>query len=238
MVDSPMSEAQIEEMFSSIATKYDLLNDILSLGLHRRWKNLVAQEAGLSRGERALDLCTGTGDVALALASRVGSEGQVVAVDFSPQMIEYARKKSSARELQSIINFRVGNVCDLVFSKEFFDVATIAFGARNVSNLERLFREAFRVLKPGGRMICLEFSPPRPTFLGHLYGIYLRHLVPFLGALLARHREAYSYLATSICSFPEPEALAEIMSKAGFGRVTYRHLNLGVVTLHVGIKET
>lgn len=238
MVESPMSEAQMEEMFSSIAARYDLLNDLLSLGLHRRWKNLAAQEAGLSRGDRALDLCTGTGDVALALASRVGPKGQVVAVDLSPPMIEYARKKSSDQELESIINFRVGNVCDLEFSEEFFDAATIAFGARNVRNLERLFREAFRVLKPGGRMVCLEFSPPRLTFLGHLYGIYLRHLVPFLGALLARHREAYSYLARSICSFPEPEALAEIMGKAGFGRVTYRHLNPGVVTLHVGIKET
>ncbi|GFP23343.1 demethylmenaquinone methyltransferase / 2-methoxy-6-polyprenyl-1,4-benzoquinol methylase [Candidatus Hakubella thermalkaliphila] len=233
-----MSEAQIEEMFSSIATKYDLLNDILSLGLHRRWKNLAAQEAGLSRGDRALDLCTGTGDVALALASRVGPEGQVVAVDLSSPMIEYARKKSSDQEFKSIINFRIGNACDLEFCDDFFDAVTIAFGARNVRNLERLFGEAFRVLKPRGRMVCLEFSPPRLTFLGHLYGIYLRHLVPFLGVLLARHREAYSYLATSICSFPEPGALVEIMNKAGFGRVTYHRLNLGVVTLHVGIKDT
>ncbi len=217
-------------MFDRIAPRYDLLNRAMTMGLDRSWRRQAAALADLAAGDRALDVCTGTGDLALELAARTTAKGQVVGLDVSPEMLERAREKASARG--DDVRFEVGDATDLPYADDAFDAVTVAFGVRNLASLDRGLAEMARVVRPGGRMVVLEISTPRR--LQHFYRLWFDRLVPALGATLGRDGAAYSYLPASVRRFPDPATLAERMHDSGLGDVHWRPLAGGIVTLHWG----
>jgi demethylmenaquinone methyltransferase/2-methoxy-6-polyprenyl-1,4-benzoquinol methylase len=230
-------EAPVQEMFSSIARSYDLNNTLLSFGLHHLWKEAAVRRARVPYGGRAADLCAGTCDIATLLARRVGPEGHVDALDLNARMLAEGARKLVRAGLDDRVGIVEGNMEDLPFPTERYDAATVGFGVRNVVNREQAFAEMCRILKPGGRAVCLEFSRPVNPVWRRVYGFYNFRLLPRVGTLVARDRTGvYEYLPASIAAFPDQEALAAMMTKAGFSRVSYTNLCGGVVALHVGIK--
>lgn len=217
-------------MFDRIAPRYDLLNRAMTAGLDGRWRQAAAAAADLAAGDRALDCCTGTGDLALALADRVTRSGEVVGVDFAEEMLVRARAKAAARGAR--IDFRPGDALDLPFADGSFDAATVAFGIRNVSDLDRGLAEMARVVRPGGRVVVLEITTPRR--LRRFYEVWFDRVVPRLGRVLGRDGAAYSYLPASVRRFPDPPALAARMAAAGLVDVRWRPLAGGIVALHHG----
>ena len=218
-------------MFDRIAPTYDLLNHLLSANTDVRWRNQAARLLALDGSERLLDLCCGTGD--LAMAMQEGGAGEVVGTDFAPAMIELAREKAGER-----IEFRVADTTDLPFEDASFDVATVGFGVRNLEDIDGGFREACRVLKPGGRLLVLEFSrPPNPIFRG-VYHAYFMIVLPMIGNLVSGGGgdNAYTYLPRSVMAFPGPEALARRLQDAGFARVDITRLTGGIACIHVATK--
>lgn len=228
--------AKVQKMFSSIAPRYDLLNSILSLGLHKRWKRRAVREAGLKEGDSVLDLCSGTGDIAIYLAKKVGLKGRVVALDFSTEMLELAQKKAWKEAVQEVIDFQTGDATDLDFANDSFNAVTIGFGIRNVDKIEKAFIEIYRVLKPGGKVICLEFSQPTSAFVRTLYDFYSFQIIPRIGGLISKNFDAYYYLPASIREFPNQDGLKLLMDKVGFKNAYYTNLTFGIVALHVGEK--
>jgi len=221
---------EVRSMFDRIAPRYDLLNRTMTAGLDGRWRQAAAAAADLAAGDRALDCCTGTGDLALALADRVTRSGSVVGVDFSPSMIALARDKAARRGAPA--RFEVADALDLPFPDDAFDAATVAFGIRNVADLDRGLAEMARVVRPGGRVVVLEITTP--ARLRRFYGLWFDRVVPWLGRLLGRDGAAYSYLPASVRRFPEPPQLAARMAAAGLGEVRWRPLAAGIVALHHG----
>lgn len=233
---SQMKSAQVQEIFSSIAPSYDLLNSVLSLGLHKRWKRRAVKEARLREGDSALDLCTGTGDIALYLTKKVGPRGKIVALDFSEEMLVLARLKAQKAKVNQIIDFQLGDAMNLNLPNDSFHAVTIGFGIRNVDNIKRTFAEIHRVLKPGGRIVCLEFSHAESSIIGGLYSLYTFRVIPLVGGIISGNFDAYYYLPTSIKEFPDQNRLKSIMEKAGFKDTRFSNLTFGIVTLHVGEK--
>jgi demethylmenaquinone methyltransferase/2-methoxy-6-polyprenyl-1,4-benzoquinol methylase len=221
-------------MFTRIAPYYDLLNTLLSAGLHYRWRRHAADLTALQPGHLALDVATGTGDFALELWRRVGPSGKVVASDFSWGMLRAASAKFLQRGLQGHLRLVGGDALNLPFLSHTFHAATVAFAGRNVVDLHALFREMKRVVRPGGKVVFLELGRPRIPLVSHLFGFYFRRITPLVGRLISRDRIAYSYLPESVYTFPEPEELAQIMREAGLQQVSYRLLSLGIATVHVG----
>jgi demethylmenaquinone methyltransferase/2-methoxy-6-polyprenyl-1,4-benzoquinol methylase len=220
-------------MFSRIVSRYDLMNTLMTFGQDRRWRELTVDGAALPPGGRALDVATGTGELAFALARRGAS--LVVGLDFAPAMVGAARKKAADLGISSV-EFVVGDVLALPFEKDVFDAVTVGFGLRNVADLPLALREIHRVLRAGGRLACLELthSPVRPFALAarpYFFGV-----VPILGGVIAGSREAYTYLPESVERFPEASRLAEMMREAGFEQAGYRLLNLGTIAVHVAVK--
>ena len=221
-------------MFDRIAGVYDLMNTAMTAGLHHRWRERAADRAELAPGDRALDVCCGTGDLALALAPRVGAQGRVVGCDFSEPMLELARGKAAERGV-SQISFEWADALELPYEDAGFDAVTVGFGVRNLADLDTGLREMARVLRPGGRLVILEITQPQRPPLSIFFSLWFDRLVPLLGSL-AGDRAAYTYLPESVKRFPGPEGLAESMDEAGFERIRYTVLAGGIIAIHSGIR--
>jgi len=221
-------------MFDRVAGRYDLLNSLMSAGLHHRWRERAADRAELKPGESVLDVCCGTGDFAFELAERVSPGGHVVGCDFSEPMLDLAREKA-ARESSTGVRFEWADALSLPYDSERFDAVTVGFGVRNFADRDRGLRELTRVLRPGGRLVVLEFTQPRRPPFSTFYALWFDRLAPVLGKL-SDDPEAYSYLAESVHSFPGPQGLAEKMDAAGLGRIRYTILAGGIVTIHSGVR--
>lgn len=221
---------EVRAMFDRIAPRYDLMNRLMSGGLDGRWRRLAAAAADVSLGSRALDVCTGTGDLAFELADRVGPSGAVVGVDFAEQMLERATAKAATRGTAA--TFQTADALDLPFETDAFDAATVAFGARNLADLDGGLAEMARVVRPGGRVVVLEITTPRR--LRALHGVWFDRVVPRIGGLIGGDSAAYGYLPASAKRFPAPAELAARMRQAGIGDVTWRSFMGGIVALHHG----
>lgn len=221
---------EVRAMFDRIAPRYDLMNRLMSGGLDGRWRRLAAAAADVSLGSRALDVCTGTGDLAFELADRVGPSGAVVGVDFAEQMLERATAKAATRGTAA--TFQTADALDLPFETDAFDAATVAFGARNLADLDGGLAEMARVVRPGGRVVVLEITTPRR--LRALHGVWFDRVVPRIGGLIGGDSAAYGYLPASAKRFPAPTELAARMRQAGIGDVAWRSFMGGIVALHHG----
>jgi demethylmenaquinone methyltransferase/2-methoxy-6-polyprenyl-1,4-benzoquinol methylase len=224
----------VRRMFDAIAHRYDLTNALISAGLHLRWKRATAALAQVPSGGRGLDVCCGTGDLALLLARHVGPQGRILGVDISEEMLHVARQK--AARLRTRVEFALANAEALGLPDAAFDGATVGFGIRNAVHPEVALRELHRVLRPGGRLAILEFSTPQNAVLRRLYDWYSFSVMPWVGRVASRHDDAYLYLSTSIRVWPDQEAFAAMMARAGFEQVRYYNLLTGVTAIHVGIR--
>jgi demethylmenaquinone methyltransferase / 2-methoxy-6-polyprenyl-1,4-benzoquinol methylase len=230
-------EAPVQAMFTSIARTYDLNNTLLSFGLHHLWKEAAVREARPPQGGRAADLCAGTCDIAALLARRMGLQGHVDALDLNGSMLAVGRAKLRRQGLSDRVRIVRGNMEALPFATGAYDAATVGFGVRNVVGREAAFGEMHRILKPGGRAVCLEFSRPVNPLWRRVYGFYNFRLLPKVGTLVARDStRVYEYLPASIQAFPPQEPLADMMRGVGFSDVRYVNLCGGVVALHVGVR--
>jgi demethylmenaquinone methyltransferase/2-methoxy-6-polyprenyl-1,4-benzoquinol methylase len=222
-------------MFDRVAARYDLLNSLMSAGLHRRWTERAAERAEVGPGDSVLDVCCGTGDLTFALAERISPGGSVVGCDFSEPMLDLAREKAAKRDSGGI-RFEWADALQLPYDSGRFDAVTVGYGVRNFADRDRGLRELARVLRPGGRLVVLEFTEPRRPPFSTFYAIWFDRLVPVLGRL-TRDPEAYAYLAESVHSFPDPPGLAAKMEAAGLGEIRYTVLAGGIVTIHSGIRS-
>jgi demethylmenaquinone methyltransferase/2-methoxy-6-polyprenyl-1,4-benzoquinol methylase len=225
-----LDEAQVREMFDRIAGIYDRLNTVMSAGLHHAWRRRAIDLAAVGPGDHALDVATGTGDLAIELARRVAPDGEVVGVDFAERMLALARTKAGSLP----IRFEVGNALALSFDDDHFDAATVGFGARNFADLEHGLREMARVVRPGGRVVVLEITTPQRQPLRSFFELWFDRAVPALGRI-AGDPQAYEYLPSSVRRFPSPEALAAVMSGCGLADIRYVITGGGIIALHVGV---
>jgi demethylmenaquinone methyltransferase/2-methoxy-6-polyprenyl-1,4-benzoquinol methylase len=232
--ESPDFAGQVNRMFDRVAGNYDALNSVMTAGLHHRWRERAAARTELGPGDAALDVCCGTGDLALELAGRVGPSGRVVGCDFSEPMLDLAREKAAARGIAGV-RFEWADALQLPYDGARFDAVTVGFGVRNLADLDRGLRELGRVLKPGGRLVILEITQPARPPLSTFYSLWFDRIVPLIGAF-SSEPEAYSYLPESVRSFPSPLGLAEKMDAAGFERIRYTVLAGGIIAIHSGVR--
>ncbi|MES9900437.1 MAG: bifunctional demethylmenaquinone methyltransferase/2-methoxy-6-polyprenyl-1,4-benzoquinol methylase UbiE [Sedimenticola sp.] len=228
--------SRVREVFDSVASRYDIMNDLMSFGIHRLWKRFAVELAGIRRGHKVLDLASGTGDLAARFAGLVGPEGMVVMTDINAAMLEQGRIRMTDNGLVGNIGYTQVNAEAIPFPDNSFDCITIAFGLRNVTDKQRALNEMQRVLKPGGRVLVLEFSHPQGAALKSVYDIYSFNLLPKIGKMVADDEESYRYLAESIRMHPDQETLKEMMEKAGLERCDYHNLTGGIVAVHRGFK--
>jgi demethylmenaquinone methyltransferase/2-methoxy-6-polyprenyl-1,4-benzoquinol methylase len=230
--DSAQFAEQVNRMFDRVAARYDLLNSLMSAGLHHRWRERAADRAGAGPGDSALDVCCGTGDLTLELAERVAPGGTVVGCDFSEPMLDLAREKAERRGVAGA-RFEWADALNLPYDSGRFDAVTVGFGVRNFADRDRGLREMARVLRPGGTLVVLEFTrPSRPPF-STFYSLWFDRIAPLLGRI-SDDPEAYAYLAESVRAFPGPRGLAERMDAAGLEGIRYAILAGGIVTIHTG----
>jgi demethylmenaquinone methyltransferase / 2-methoxy-6-polyprenyl-1,4-benzoquinol methylase len=230
-------QALVDDVFRNVAARYDLMNDLMSGGLHRAWKDVLANTVNPPKGNRPfalLDVAGGTGDVALRVAQAGGAGTRVTVLDINPDMLAVGRARAQERGYDDVVTFVHGNAEALPLPDRAFDAVTIAFGIRNVPRSEAALKEAFRVCRVGGRFLCLEFSSVDVPGLDALYDLYSFNVIPALGRVVTGDGEAYRYLVESIRRFPRPEAFAEMMRQAGFGRVGFERMAGGIVALHSG----
>ncbi|MGB5344725.1 MAG: bifunctional demethylmenaquinone methyltransferase/2-methoxy-6-polyprenyl-1,4-benzoquinol methylase UbiE [Woeseia sp.] len=224
---------RVRGVFDSVASRYDLMNDLMSGGMHRLWKRYTISQAAVRRGQRVLDLAGGTGDLALAFARQVGASGQVVLADINAKMLREGRRRLVDAGVAGNLAIAQVDAEQLPFASASFDCITIAFGLRNVTHKERALASMLRVLKPGGKLLVLEFSKPAAA-LQPAYDVYSFKVLPLLGKLVAKDDASYQYLAESIRMHPDQESLVRMMQEAGFARCRYRNLAGGIVALHTG----
>jgi demethylmenaquinone methyltransferase/2-methoxy-6-polyprenyl-1,4-benzoquinol methylase len=224
-----LTEPQVRAMFDRIAGFYDVMNTVMTAGLHHRWRARAADLAALGAGDSALDVACGTGDLAIELSRRVGGDGEVIGSDFAQEMLERARVKAPA------LQWELGNALDLPYASNRFDAATVGFGARNFSDLDRGLAEMARVVKPGGRVVVLEITTPHKPPLSTFYSLWFDRIVPLIGRVTGEN-EAYTYLPNSVKRFPGPEGLAAAMERAGLREIRWILTAGGIIALHVGTK--
>ena len=227
---------RVADVFHSVADNYDIMNDVMSLGVHRIWKRFTLSQTGLKAGQKVLDLAGGTGDLAMKMAGMVGSSGQVVLSDINGSMLRRGRERLTDNGIAGNIEYVQANAECLPFPDDTFDCITIAFGLRNVTDKDKALRSMNRILKPGGRLLVLEFSKPVTPGLAPVYDIYSFKLLPLMGKLIAKDAESYQYLAESIRMHPDQETLKGMMDEAGFSKTKYHNLTGGIVALHKGFK--
>jgi demethylmenaquinone methyltransferase/2-methoxy-6-polyprenyl-1,4-benzoquinol methylase len=226
----------VNDIFHSVARRYDLMNDLMSFGLHRGWKDALVTAVNPPKVApfAALDIAGGTGDIAFRLIKAGGAQTRVTICDINPDMLEVGRARASMYGSEAAVTFAEANAEALPFADRSFDAATIAFGIRNVPRVEHALAEAFRVLKIGGKFVCLEFSSVDVPALDRLYDFYSFNVIPALGRIVAGDAESYRYLVESIRRFPKPPAFAAMLRAAGFARVSFQAMSGGIVTLHSG----
>jgi demethylmenaquinone methyltransferase/2-methoxy-6-polyprenyl-1,4-benzoquinol methylase len=235
LTDMPDKTSLVRSYFDAIANRYDLMNTLLSFGLHHAWKNRALREAAVNGDMHVLDVCGGTGDLA-ALASRKLNNGAAVTLyDFSLEMMLAGRRRANRRRQPT--QYICGDAQFLALKDQHFDVVLIGFGLRNIEDMNAGLLEFQRVLKPGGRLVCLEFSQPVTPLLRRIYDIYSYRVIPVLGSLITGSREAYTYLPDSIRQFPSPKHLSQLIEQAGFENVNYRLLTGGIAAIHTGYKK-
>ena len=228
-------QKKVAGVFHSVAQKYDVMNDLMSLGVHRVWKRFTIELSGVHRGQRVLDIAGGTGDLASKFARLVGPEGEVVLADINDSMLKVGRERLTDKGIVGNVRYVQANAECLPFPDDYFDCITIAFGLRNVTDKEAALRSMLRVLKPGGQVMILEFSKPYKA-LSPLYDLYSFKLLPLMGKLVANDAASYQYLAESIRMHPDQETLRHMMEAAGFSNCEYHNLSAGIVALHRGYK--
>lgn len=224
----------VHHVFESVAGKYDVMNDLMSLGIHRLWKRHFIAISGIQPGQRVLDLAGGTGDIAALMSKQVGNHGSVVLSDINDAMLTVGRQRMEDRGLVGNIEYALANAEKLPFADAEFDAVTIAFGLRNVTDQSAALREMLRVLKPGGRAMILEFSKVEFDPLQKIYDTYSFSILPKIGKVIADDEDSYRYLAESIRKHPDQDTLAGMMEDAGFEDVTYRNMTGGIVAIHSG----
>jgi demethylmenaquinone methyltransferase / 2-methoxy-6-polyprenyl-1,4-benzoquinol methylase len=226
---------RVHSVFASVAGKYDLMNDLMSFGVHRLWKQFTLSLTGLRPGQRALDVAGGTGDLAAGMLRQVGKTGRVVLSDVNPAMLEIGRDRLLDQGFSGNVECVIADAEQLPFEDNSFDCVTIGFGLRNVTDKAAALKSMHRVLKTGGQLLVLEFSTPAPG-LKPIYDAYSFKVLPLLGRLVARDEASYRYLAESIRMHPNQETLLEMLRTAGFGQARYHNLTGGIVALHRGYK--
>lgn len=234
----PWEEKQkkVAGVFHSVAAKYDLMNDLMSFGIHRIWKKQTIAKTGVRKGDKILDLAGGTGDLAYKFCQMVGSQGKVVLSDINSSMLEVGKEKLTNKGCVGNIEYVQANAECLPFPDNYFDCITISFGLRNVTDKAKALASMCRVLKPGGRLLVLEFSKPIVPMLSKVYDEYSFKALPFLGKIITQDAESYKYLAESIRKHPDQETLKQMMYDAGFDNVEYQNMTGGIVALHIGYK--
>lgn len=234
-VDEQEKQRLVRGVFDSVATKYDVMNDLMSMGMHRLWKSFTLGQTGLQPGQAALDVAGGTGDLTKGMARQVGPTGHVILSDINQAMLEQGRNRLLNDGVVGNVGFAQANAEALPFADNSFDCITIGFGLRNVTHKEKALASMFRALRPGGQLMVLEFSRPVAA-LTPFYDLYSFKVLPFMGKLVANDPDSYRYLAESIRKHPDQETLLQMMNEAGFERTRYHNLTGGIVALHRGYK--
>lgn len=223
-------------VFDSVASKYDLMNDLMSGGMHRLWKDRFVRDIRPRPHMKFLDVAGGTGDIAFRIRKKIGTQADITVFDLNENMLNVGRDRAIDKGWVKGFEWMTGNAESLPFPDNHFDIYTIAFGLRNVTHIDTALKEAQRVLKPGGRFFCLEFSHVNEPLLGKAYDLYSYNLIPKIGKIITKDAESYQYLVESIRKFPTQEALKARMKEAGFAQAKYTNLTSGVVAIHKGIK--
>lgn len=235
-VEADKKADMVAGVFHSVATRYDIMNDVLSFGIHRLWKRFTIECAGARPGMKVLDLAGGTGDLTAKFSRLVGDSGEVVLADINDSMLKVGRSKLRDKGIVNNVNYVQANAENLPFPDNTFDIITIAFGLRNVTNKDAALASMQRVLKPGGKLLVLEFSKPKHAFMNKAYDLYSFKMLPMIGKMIAHDADSYEYLAESIRMHPDQETLKGMMETAGLEQVDYINMTDGVVALHRGYK--
>ena len=226
---------RVRGVFGNVASKYDVMNDAMSLGIHRIWKDAMMDWLAPRAGQKLLDVAGGTGDISFRFLNRAGS-GHATVLDLTEQMLIEGRKRAEAEKMAASLDWVVGDAMALPFEDNTFDTYTISFGIRNVTRPQEALNEAFRVLRPGGRLMVLEFSQIPNDMMQKVYDLYSFNIIPRLGQMIANDRDSYQYLVESIRQFPDQETFLQMVRDAGFENAKYRNLSLGIACLHSGWK--
>jgi len=225
---------RVRQVFDSVASRYDLMNDVMSGGLHRLWKNRLVSMMRPKAGQKILDVAGGTGDIALRCAERSNGEAEIIVADINPEMLKIGRAKAIDNGWLNEINWIKADAESLPFPSRSFDTLSIAFGLRNVTRIDTALAEFARVLKPGGRFFCLEFTSGTALWLKDIFNLYALNVIPWLGEHIAKDRASYRYLAESIVKFPDQKTLSKRMKKAGFDGIKWSNLTGGIAVIHSG----
>ena len=226
---------RVQGVFTNVASKYDIMNDVMSVGIHRVWKDAMMDWLAPRAGQRLLDVAGGTGDISFKFLGRAGS-GHATVLDITESMLVEGRQRAEANDMATQLDWAVGDAMALPFKDNTFDVYTISFGIRNVTRPQEALNEAYRVLKPGGRLMVLEFSQLPNPMMQKAYDLYSFNVIPRMGKLIANDADSYQYLVESIRQFPDQETFLSMVKAAGFENASYRNLSLGIATLHSGWK--